>query len=349
MNLRKKRQIIVVVIVSVIVIIGIILGVILWQNYEIGSQRYTDTTSKITNNKKSKKPTKVKNKTYQKRAQGQYYDNSAQEKKIMQSSDPKAPKYIYRDNISAAGDGGADGNSKELKTKMLQLLASQQYKTYENQMKSNLSAYRFDKGYGLDIVGEYKDEQTFEDIINSSNLGAKEAGEYLAKNIKTPESFAIFGLYMDQIARGRFIIDSDSISPIGFSDLQYKGTDVYNTPEQIKSLPTYNGYNAAEEIFNLTGKNSVYIVHLSILDAGHTIPYDAVIGENTKGQLALLGYYTGNKYIKQITDKPLKYFYSKEMMQQYKNAEENQQNESEHGNVDVSKLYPWIEKGGTIN
>ena len=346
MTKKRKTLIIGVVIIALGIIAALLYIVFGIRQQQMSQPAYNNTA------KQAKQNAKRKNPAYdhpQKLVKNTKIDNFKGQRRYVTPGPAKMPKYLYRHHIAAIGGGNQDGNSKELKNRLLQLCASQQYKTYTTNMKQYLNQYRFNKSYGLDIAGLYTDEKNFQNLLHDDSMGAQDQGKYFASNIKTPEGFAIFGLYMDQIARGRFIIDPLSISPIGFSNLKYLGTSVYNNPDQIKTLPTYAGFNAAEDIFKLTGENSVYIVHLSLTDNTHTIPYDAIIGENNHGQLALLGYYTNNQNLKIITDKPLKYFYQKKFMEQYENAANNNANASKHGNVDVNKLYPWIEKGGTFN
>lgn len=263
---------------------------------------------------------------------------------------PKMQKYVYRLNISKAGLGNTDGDQQDLVNKSLDMLAGKDFKGYHKFMKNNLNSYKFDKGWGKDVVGIYQDEQTYHNIVNNNDsISAQEAGVDFSKQVKTPESFAVLGLYFDQIARGRFILDPQSISPIGFNGVEYEGMSAYNDAKQIKNLPTYNGFDAAKQIFDLTGGNSVYLVHLKIEDGSNWIPYDCVIGENDSGQLAMLGYYTSSSNLKKITDKPLEYYYQPKFKQWYTNAADNQKHDMESGNVNVNKLYPWIEMGGPQN
>lgn len=348
MNDKKKQNVIIIAMITIaIVIAGVIIGIAVYNSNK--TKQIAIKYPKV--EKTQKKNRKQKNSNPY--VGGPNDPNSPRAKKYtkqpISNTPPKMQKYLYRMNISKIGVGNKTGDDINIKNRMVDLVTAQQFKTYEKSMKDAINEYKFSKGYGLDVAGLYQDEQNFMDLTHDSTISAKEAGNYFAHNVKTPEGLAILGLYFDQIARGRFILDSSSISPIGFSKLQYHGTSVYNDPNQINAMKGYEGFNAVKQIFNITGQNSVYVVHLSLDDNTHTIPYDAIIGEDNRGKLAILGYYTGSQYMKEITDKPLKYFYEDRFKKQYANAAKNQEEEVHDGNVNVDKLYPWIEKGGPTN
>lgn len=341
MSKKKRNAILIGMIVGAIVIIA---GVIIWSlTSDYKTQQISNSTPAVSK------------KTYKKKKERKYVNPNATDDPVapakhtrIKNTKIKSKLYLYRTNIPKMGNG-TPTEDDNLKKYALNELCTQQFKTYQKWMQKSLGQYRFEKGVGKDIGGIYLDEQNFESILNDDSMPEKKAGLTFAANAKTPESFAILGLTYDQIARATFILDPDSISPTGFSDLKYLGTSAYNDPDQIANLPAYNGFKAAQEMYKLDGNTSVYIVHLSLNDDTHTIPYDAIVGESISGKLALLGYYTSAKYSKVITDKPLRYFFQKKFRDQYENAADNQRKDIEKGNVNTDKLYPWIEKGGTFN
>lgn len=256
---------------------------------------------------------------------------------------------LYRTNILPVGTGSAATLSDAKKKQALDYMAQEQFKTYEKWMGNLINKNLFNHGVNLDLAGIYADEQTFEDCLHNANgLTLQQLGTKFAKNVKTPETFAILGLYFDQIARSRFILDPDSISPIGFNGLTYVSTKKFNSTN-INSAPTYQGKNIAKLAWYAANQGAVYQVTIKVQDLQNWITYNAYVGEDPKGKLMLYGYYPQDKDLSKITDKKLSFYFTKEMKKKYQEAEANEIQRIQEGKVDPNKLYPWIEKGGSVN
>lgn len=343
---NKKRNLIVGILVVIILAVG---GGSYWWSTHYQPQ-VQNQTPKIVKKKRVKKATE--------QALTQANRSTATRKPHVnaQGQPEKAPQRdttefygwgnLYRSQITPIGTNSEYNDPAALKNNLLNNLAKQQFKTYENQMNKLIDQHHFSKLANLDIAGYYNDEQLYQELLHRDNLSMTEAGTIVARSFKTPETFAILGLYFDQVARGRFIIDPHSLSPIAFSDIKYQGTKKY-LKSDLQQAPQFQGHNLVRNCYNVTGQGAVYVVRLDIKSSLNTyIPYSALIGENRAGRLALYGYFYPDNFKNKVADKELAYFYSADFKAAYENAKTNQAQAIENGYVNVDKIYPWIANGG---